>query len=197
MSQFMVVIGDDVLRSTRIYGILQSYTILNAHIVYSNYMPYIMDDIKTVIHIETKENIHSVMFTIPPTVRYIGLVNGTEEIISPSVGTGYIAIPVPAKECMLPPTMYAIQYPHVTIAPPMNIQELNQFKGLLGQRVEYKWSEPVQTKSVIAHPALIKDEIHHVTRGVVHGEFPKRAIVEMEGIKSESYETSIGFPVIM
>jgi hypothetical protein len=197
MAQIMVVIGDDVLRSNRIYGILQSYSILNAHIVYSNYIPYIIDDIKTIVHIESKERIQFVMFTIPPTIRYIGLVNGTEEVISPSVGTGYIAIPVPPKDCLIPSTMYTIQYPHVTIAPPMDIQKLNQFKGLLGREVEYKWSNPVQTKSVVAHPALIKNEIHHITRGVLHGEFPKRAVIEMEGIQADSYETSVGFPVIM
>ena len=194
---FMVVIGKDIMLTSRVRGIIQSYTILNAHIVYSSYMPYIMDDIGTVIHIESKETIENVMYSIPLTIRYIGLVNGTEEIICPTNATGYIAIPVPTKKYSLPLTMYAIQYPHITIAPPMEIQQLKQYKSLLGREIEYKWGDPVQTKSVVAHPVLIKDELHHVTRGVVHGEFPKLAILEMEDIQSDSYEKTFGFPIIM
>ena len=44
---------------------------------------------------------------------------------------------------------------------------------------------------------LIKGEIHHVTRCVKHGQYPKRSIIEMEGITSDTYETHIGYPVIM
>jgi hypothetical protein len=194
---FMLVVGKDIMLTSRVRGIIQSYTLLNAQIVYSSYMPYIMDDIGTVIHIESKETIENIMHSIPLTIRYIGLVNGTEEIICPTNATGYIGIPVPPKECLIPSTMYPIQYPHITIAPPMEIRELKQYKSLLGREIEYKWGDPVQTKSVVAHPALIKGEPHHVTRGVVHGEFPKRAIVEMEGIQSDSYVKTFGFPVIM
>jgi hypothetical protein len=175
---FMVVIGDDILRTSRILGILQSYSILNAYMVYANHMPYIMDDIGTVIHIEKREKILAVLHTIPSSIRYIGLVEGTEEIISLPTAIGYIAIPVPIqeKEC-----------PYVTLAPPMQIVDMNHtFKNLLGKPVEYEWSNPVRTKSVIAHPAWIKGE-----------EYPKRADIEMEGIKSNSYETSVGFPVII
>jgi len=159
-----------------------------------------MDDIGTVIHIETREKILAVLHTIPPTVRYIGLVEGTEEIISLPTAIGYVAIPVPIKEknCPLPHTMYAVQYPHVTLAPPMEILKMNPiFKNLLGRSIEYEWSDPVRTKSVVAHPALIKGETHHITRGVVHGEYPKRAAIEMFEIKGDSYEMSVGFPVIM
>ena len=194
---FIVVIGDDILRSSRIYGILQSYSILNAHMIYSNDLPCITKDIGTIVHIESREKIQSVMYSVPSTVRYIGLVNGTDEIMCPSNATGYVAIPVPPTECLLPPTMYAVQYPHVTLAPPMEVVKLNQFKSLLGCEIEYKWSDPVQTKSVVAHPVLIKGEIHHVTRGVVHGQFPKRAAIEMDGIQADLYEISVGFPVIM
>ena len=195
---FMVVIGDDILRTQRILGILQSYSILNAHMVYTNHMPYIMDDIGTVIHIETREKILAILHTIPPSVRYIGLVEGTEEIISLPTAIGYVAIPVPIKECPIPHTMYAVQYPHVTLAPPMEILKMNSiFRHLLGRSVEYEWSDPVRTESVVAHPVLIKDDIHHIKRGVVHGEYPKRAAIEMFDVKAESYETSVGFPVIM
>lgn len=191
---FMVVIGKDIMLTSRVRGIIHSYTMLHAHIVYSSYMPYIMDDIGTVIHIESKETIENVMYSIPLTIRYIGLVNGTEEIICPTNAIGYVAIPVPPKKCSL---MYTAQYPHITIAPPMEIQQLKQYTSLLGREIEYKWGDPVQTESVVAHSVLTKGEPHHVTRGVVHHKFPKRAMEEMEDVQSDSYEKTFGFPVIM
>lgn len=136
---FMVVIGDDILRTPRILGILQSYSILNAHMVYANHMPYIMDDIGTVIHIETRDKIFAILHTIPPSVRYIGFVEGTEEIISLPTAIGYIAIPVAIqeKEC-----------PHVTLSSPMQIISMNSsFKNMIGQPVSYEWSDPVRKES--------------------------------------------------
>jgi len=193
---FILVIGDDILRTQRILGILHSYSILNAYKIYGNNMPYISDDIGTIIHIDTLEKIQSTLHTMPPHVRYIGYVNGTDEIIGSTNSVGYIGIPI-SQECVIPPSMYSIQYPHITLVPSMDITKLNHFKTLLGKEVEYEISFPVQTKSVIAHPALIKGEIHHATRGVIHGQYPKQSIIEMEGITSHTYETHIGYPIIM
>ncbi len=194
-TEYILVIGDNVLRSRRIQGMLISYSTMNVHMVYSDQVPYISDKVETVIHIDSLEKIQATIHTMPFHVRYIGYVNGTDEIIG--TGTGYVGIPVPKQECTLPSSMYAVRFPHITLAPPMELMKLNQYKSLLGREIEYQWSEPVQQKSVIAHPALVKGEIHHVTRGVLHGEYPKRSIIEMEGVRADTYETQVGYPVIM
>jgi len=195
---FMVVIGDDIVRTMRVQRMLHAYnSVLHAYMVYSDNMPYISEDIGTVIHIDSKEKIQTIMHTMPSHVRYIGLVNGTDEIIGLPKTVGYIGIPVPPIPYTIPPTMYKVQHPHVTLAPPSDIRKLDQFKSLLGIEVEYQYSSPVKTKTVVANPVLINGEIMHITRGVVHGHTPKRAIMEMEGVKGESYETTVGFPVVM
>ena len=196
-TEYILVIGDNVLRTRRIQGMLNSYSTMNVHMVYSDQMPYISDDIETVIHIDSLEKIQATIHTMPFHVRYIGYVNGTDEIIGSANSMGYVGIPVPKQECPLPTSMYAVRFPHITLAPPMELMKLNQFKSLLGREIEYNLGEPVQQQSVIAHPALVKGEIHHVTRGVLHGEYPKRSIIEMEGVRADTYETQVGYPVIM
>lgn len=196
---FYVLVGDVKISDT-ILRIIESYTIMSAHIEYntSNDIPTVdINKFGTFCHIDTEANIQNMITAISSKgLRYIGYMNGTEHIIS--IGTnGYIGIPIKPNKILIPDGMWEVVYPHITLAPPMGSNKYNEYKDLLGLEVKYSISEIIKTKSTYSHSALILGEEHHITRIVLNGQKPFIAKREMEGLRGTTYEECLGYPVIM
>lgn len=193
--RFFVLVGNVPITSC-IEGIIASYKIMGAQIEYSSVVPAISsEDFGTLCHIDTADVIQRTITTIKD-IRYIGYINGTENILALSC-TGYIGIPIKTDAVVVPDGMWEVSYPHITLAPPMGANKFDQFKGLMGFPIEYSISEIIKTKSTYSHSALINVEEHHVTRIVLDGQKPFIAKKEMTGIRGLEYNTRIGYPVIM
>jgi hypothetical protein len=197
--RFYVLVGDLTINDT-ILHIIGSYTIMGAHIEYNKTSDIPLIDVNefgTVCHIDTEANIQNTMSLISSKgLRYIGYVNGTDYILS--IGTnGYIGIPVATSKILIREGMWEVTYPHITLAPPMSADKFNEFKGLIGHEVKYSMSELIKTKNTYSHSALIIGEEYHVTRMVLKGQKPFIAKREMDGVRGETYEDRVGYPVIM
>ena len=197
--RFYVLVGNLAI-SDKILRIIESYTIMSAHIHYdtSFNIPTIdINEFGTFCHIDTEANIQNMMTAISSKgLRYIGYVNGTDYILSIGAN-GYVGIPVKTDKILIPDGMWEVSYPHITLAPPMGSNKFNEFKEMIGQEVKYSISELIKTKSTYSQSALILGEEHHVTRIVLNGQKPFIAKREMEGIRGTTYEDRLGYPVIM
>lgn len=196
--RFYVLVGD-LKVSDKILRIIESYTIMGAHIEYntSGDIPSInVTEFGTFCHIDTEANIQNMITAISKWLRYIGYVNGTDYVLSIGVN-GYIGIPVKMDKILIPDGMWEVSCPHITLVPPMGSNKFNNFKGVLGHEVKYSISELIKTKSTYSHSALIMGEEHHVTRIVLNGQNPYIAKREMEDIRGTTYEERLGYPVIM
>ena len=197
--RFYVLVGNLAI-SDKILRIIESYTIMSAHIQYdiSFNIPTIdKNEFGTFCHIDTEANIQNMMTAISSKgLRYIGYVNGTDYILSIGAN-GYVGIPVKTDKILIPDGMWEVSYPHITLAPPMGSNKFNEFKEMIGQEVKYSISELIKTKSTYSQSAIIMGEEHHVTRIVLNGQKPFIAKREMEGIRGTTYEDRLGYPVIM
>ena len=197
--RFYVLVGNLAI-SDKILRIIESYTIMSAHIQYdiSFNIPTIdINEFGTFCHIDTEANIQNMMTAISSKgLRYIGYVNGTDYILSIGAN-GYVGIPVKTDKILIPDGMWEVSYPHITLAPPMGSNKFNEFKEMIGQEVKYSISELIKTKSTYSQSAIIMGEEHHVTRIVLNGQKPFIAKREMEGIRGTTYEDRLGYPVIM
>jgi len=197
--RFYVLVGD-VKMSDTILHIINSYTIMSAHIEYniSGDIPIIdINEFGTFCHIDSEQNIRNMYSVINSKgLRYIGYINGTDHILSLNVN-GYIGIPVKTNKIIIRDGMWGVSYPHISLIPIMSSIKFNQFKNLIGSEIKYSISEPIKTSSTYTHSVLIDNEEHHVTRIVLNGQTPFIAKKEMEGIKGTTYEERIGYPVIM
>ena len=193
-----VLVGD-LKVSDKILRIIESYTIMGAHIEYntSGNIPSInVTEFGTFCHIDTEANIQNMITAISKWLRYIGYVNGTDYVLSIGVN-GYVGIPIKMDKILIPDGMWEVSYPHIILVPPMGSNKFNEFKGILGNEIKYSISELIKTKSTYSHSALIMGEEHHVTRIVLNGQNPYIAKREMEGIRGTTYEDRLGYPVIM
>jgi len=197
--RFYVLVGNLAV-SDKILRIIESYTIMSAHIQYdmSFNIPTIdINEFGTFCHIDTEANIQNMMTAISSKgLRYIGYVNGNDYILSIGAN-GYIGIPVKTDKILIPDGMWEVSYPHITLAPPMGSNKFNEFKEMIGQEVKYSISELIKTKSTYSQSAIIMGEEHHVTRIVLNGQKPFIAKREMEGVRGTTYEDRLGYPVIM
>jgi hypothetical protein len=197
--RFYVLVGNLAV-SDKILRIIESYTIMSAHIQYdtSFNIPTIdVNEFGTFCHIDTEANIQNMITAISSKgLRYIGYVNGTDYILSIGVN-GYVGIPVKTDKILIPDGMWEVSYPHITLAPPMGSNKFNEFKEMIGQEVKYSISELIKTKSTYSQSGLIMGEEHHVTRIVLNGQKPFIAKREMESVRGTTYEDRIGYPVIM
>ena len=192
--QFVVLVGDIPI-TPRIEGIINSYKIMGAHITYSSEISY--SEFGTMCHIDTKENIQNRIATIKDiNIRYIGYVNGTDEILS-SKCNGYVGIPVITDVEEIPHGMWCVSYPHITLVPPSGSNKFNENIELIGQPIEFDMSELIKTQNTYSHSVILSGEEHHVTRLVLDGQKPFIAKKEMTGIRGDKYIHYIGFPVIM
>ena len=193
-----VLVGD-LKVSDKILRIIESYTIMGAHIEYntSGNIPSInVTEFGTFCHIDTEANIQNMITAISKWLRYIGYVNGTDYVLSIGVN-GYVGIPIKMDKILIPDGMWEVSYPHIILVPPMGSNKFNEFKGILGNEIKYSISELIKTKSTYSHSALIMGEEHHVTRIVLNGQNPYIAKREMEGVRGTTYEERLGYPVIM
>lgn len=196
--RFYVLVGD-LKVSDKILRIIESYTIMGAHIEYntSGNIPSInVTEFGTFCHIDTEANIQNMITAISKWLRYIGYVNGTDYVLSIGVN-GYVGIPIKTDKILIPDGMWEVSYPHIILVPPMGSNKFNEFKGILGNEIKYSISELIKTKSTYSHSALIMGEEHHVTRIVLNGQNPYIAKREMEGVRGTTYEERLGYPVIM
>lgn len=190
--QFVVLVGNIPI-TPRIEGIINSYKIMGAHITYSSKISYI--EYGTMCHIDTKEHIQNMIASIKD-IRYIGYVNGTDEIIS-SKCNGYVGIPVITDFQKIPQGMWCVSYPHITLVSPMGSNKFSENIKLIGQSIEFDMSELIKTQNTYSHSVILSGEEHHVTRLVLDGQKPFIAKKEMAGIRGDKYIHYIGFPVIM
>jgi len=197
--RFYVLVGDLKISDT-ILRIIESYTIMGAHIEYNtsgNIETIDVNEFGTFCHIDSEQNVQNMITAISSKgLRYIGYINGTDYILS--IGTnGYIGIPIKTSKILIPDGMWEVAYPHITLAPPMGANKYNEYKGLIGQEIKYSISELIKTKSTYSHSALIIGKEHHITRIVINGQKPFIAKREMEGVRGTLYEERVGYPVIM
>lgn len=196
--RFYVLIGNNVKITPTIRNIVDAYSIMYAKIVSSDSDTIDVDidtrEFGTFCHIDTEANITNTYSRVKG-LRYIGYVNGTQDIISFGC-SGYVGIPVSVQD-IHEPGMCEVSYPHITLVAPMSSNKFNDHRMILGANVTYELSEVIRTRSTYSHSALIDGEHHHVTRLVIRGERPYIAKIEMDHIIGTKYDTRIGFPVIM
>ena len=197
--RFYVIVGDGPMSDT-ILHIIDSYRIMSANIEYTTdgNIPCIdTTEFGTVCHIDSEARIQGAMSAITSKgLRYIGYVNGTDHILS--IGSnGYLGIPVKTSKILIRDGMWEVCYPHITLAPPMGANKFNDFKSIIGVPINYSISELMKTNSTYSHSVLIDQEEHHVTRLVLNGQKPFIAKKEMVGLRGNTYDEIIGYPVIM
>lgn len=196
--RFYVLIGNDVKITPTIRNIIDAYSIMYAKIVSADSDKIDVDidisEFGTFCHIDTEANITNTYSRVKG-LRYIGYVNGNQQIISFGC-SGYVGIPVSVQD-IHEPGMWEVSYPHITLVSPMNSNKFNDYRLILGASVTYELSEVIRTKSSYSHSALIDGENHHVTRLVIKGERPYIAKREMDHVIGTKYDTRIGFPVLM
>ena len=197
--RFYVLVGD-IQMSDTILHILNSYTIMDAHIEYNisfNSQAIDTDKFGTFCHIDTEPNIQNMFSVISSKgLRYIGYINGTDYILSLNAN-GNVGIPVQRSKILIRDGMYKVSYPNITIIESMGSNKFNKYKSIIGSEIKYSISELIKTKSTYSQSVLINNEEYHVTRIVLNGENQFVAKKEMKGLRGTTYEEHIGYPVIM
>ena len=197
--RFYVLIGD-VQMSDTILHIINSYTILSAHIEYNNSssVPNIDYNIfGTFCHIDTEPNIQN-MFSIISSkgLRYFGYVNGCEYILS--IGEkGHVGIPLQMSKILIPDGMYELSDYNISLTPSIDSNNFNNIRGLIGSKIKYYISGLIKTKYTYSYIIIINGEKNYLTRICLNGQTPFISKNEMEEINGITYEECIGYPVIM
>jgi len=181
---------------TRYYGLLTSYSIMNAQVIRlkeDDLFPVLAPilTIKTIVHIDTAENIQSALSMYQDTpIRYIGYVNVTNGIVTNNC-MAYVGIPVSINYLEeVKTTMKKKEYPCIQLTPLRYAHELYSYYNIMGKSVEFKLYEKlVQTSSTLEHTVFIQEEQYSVVRYV-----GKPSVIQKT---NKSCLNLIGYPVIM
>jgi hypothetical protein len=192
--RFFVLVGP-VPITDKIECIIESYKIMGAHIEYSGVVPDISKEFGTFCHIDSVEVIQYTI-TIMRDIRYIGYINGTDNILSLNCN-GFIGIPVKVESILVPDGMREITYPHVRLSPQIGCNKFDLYKDMIGFPINYKISELIKTKHTYSHRVFINEDAHIVARVVLKENTPFISKKEIDGLDGVHYNTYIGYPVIM